>query len=88
MKHLVQNIILILLAAMLVLGILWAQGKSRDQLCTRVDVVIVNVDSTTFVTPQGVKEELKAEDQMEWVRRMNGIRERAEETVIRELIDQ
>lgn len=43
---------------MLVLGILWAQGKSRDQLCTRVDVVIVNVDSTTFVTPQGVKEEL------------------------------
>ncbi len=41
-----------------------------------------------YAAREVVKEELKAEDQMEWVRRMNGIRERAEETVIRELIDQ
>ena len=35
---------------------------------------------------EGITEELKARDQMEWVRRMNEIRYRAEETVERELI--
>ncbi len=35
---------------------------------------------------EGVTEMLKAEDQMEWVGRMNNIRNRAEEIVSRELI--
>ena len=35
---------------------------------------------------EGVTEQLKAADQMEWVRRMNSIRNRAEEVVIREVI--
>ena len=35
---------------------------------------------------EGVTEALKAEDQMEWVRRMNNIRSRAEEVVLSELI--
>lgn len=35
---------------------------------------------------EGVTEALKAEDQMEWVRRMNSIRSRAEEIVLAELI--
>lgn len=35
---------------------------------------------------QGVTEELKARDQMEWVGRMNNIRASAEETVLAELI--
>ena len=35
---------------------------------------------------EGVTEELKAENQMEWVRRMNGIRNAAEEVVLEELI--
>ena len=35
---------------------------------------------------EGVTEELKAEDQMEWVRRMNSIRERAEEVMMTNLI--
>ena len=35
---------------------------------------------------EGVTEKLKAEDQMEWVGRMNNIRNRAEEIVSRELI--
>ena len=35
---------------------------------------------------EGVTEALKAEDQMEWVRRMNNIRSRAEEIVRAELI--
>ena len=35
---------------------------------------------------EGVTEELKATDQMEWVRRMNSIHDRAEESILRELV--
>ena len=35
---------------------------------------------------EGVTEALKAADQMEWVIRMNNIRERAEEIVLSELV--
>ena len=35
---------------------------------------------------EGVTESLKAADQMEWVRRMNSIRSRAEEIVLSELV--
>jgi len=35
---------------------------------------------------EGITEELKAKDQMEWVRCMNSIRNRAEENVIQEVI--
>ena len=41
---------------------------------------------TQFQKIGGVTEELKAADQMEWVRRMNSIRHRAEEIVYKELI--
>ena len=36
---------------------------------------------------EGITEHLKAEDQMEWVRRMNSIRSRAEEIVLEEIIN-
>ena len=35
---------------------------------------------------EGVSEALKAADQMEWVRRMNSIRNRAEEIILTELV--
>ena len=35
---------------------------------------------------EDITEQLKAEDQMEWVRQMNNIRIRANEIVLRELI--
>lgn len=35
---------------------------------------------------EGVTESLKAADQMEWLRRMNSLRARAEEVIIRDLI--
>ena len=35
---------------------------------------------------EGVTEQLKAQEQMFWVRRMNGIRARAEEIVMEEII--
>ncbi len=42
--------------------------------------------TTQMVKAEGVTEQLKAVDQMEWVRRMNGIRNHAEEIIISELI--
>ena len=42
--------------------------------------------TTQMAKAEGVTEQLKAVDQMEWVRRMNGIRNRAEEIIISELI--
>lgn len=35
---------------------------------------------------EGINEELKADHQMEWVRRMNNIRSRAEEIILHEMI--
>ena len=42
--------------------------------------------SAEMAQREGVDEKLKAADQMEWIRRMNSIRSRAEETVLRELV--
>ena len=42
--------------------------------------------SAHLTAAEGVTEELKAQDQMEWVRRMNSIRGRAVEIVNKELI--
>ena len=39
-----------------------------------------------YAEREDVTEKLKASDQMEWVRRMNSIRERVEETISQELI--
>ena len=41
---------------------------------------------TAMKRKEGVTEELKASDQMEWVSRMNGIRNRAEEIILAEMI--
>lgn len=35
---------------------------------------------------ENITEQLKAENQLEWVRQMNGIRNRVEETILQELI--
>ena len=46
------------------------------------------VDATLarMAAAEGVNEQLKATDQMEWVRRMNSLKAEAEEAVLRELI--
>ena len=41
---------------------------------------------TQMAESEGITEELKARDQMEWVRRMNNVGHRAEDIVMRELI--
>ena len=59
MKRLIQNTILLVLAAALVIGTLWARDKSRGEQCTGIEVEVINADSTSFVTPQGVLNDLK-----------------------------
>jgi len=61
LKRLIQYSILVILAVALTVGILWAREKSRGELCTAVDVEVVNADSTSFVTPQGVLTDLKSQ---------------------------
>ena len=50
-----------MLAAALVTGILWARDKSRGEECTGIEVQVINADSTSFVTPQGVLNDLKGQ---------------------------
>lgn len=52
----------------------------------RACVERVELIANQLVQQEGVTEALKATDQMEWVRRMNSIQARAEETVLSELI--
>ena len=49
------------MAVALTTGILWARSKSMGELCTAIDVEVVNADSTSFVTPQGVLNDLKGQ---------------------------
>ena len=53
-----------------------------DQTCTERVEQITN----QLARREGVTEELKASDQMEWVRRMNSLRASAEEVVLADLI--
>ncbi len=50
---------------------------ARDQMATLIP---------QLAAAEGVTEELKSRDQMEWVQRMNSLRARAEEMVINDLI--
>lgn len=66
------------------------------QLTGRLAAHLAEVDRTAvdmldrltreMAAAEGITEELKARDQMEWIGRMNNIRHRAEEIVRRELI--
>lgn len=45
-----------------------------------------NVMMQQFMDKEGVTEELKKRDRYEWVRRMNGIRSRVDEIIMREMV--
>lgn len=67
---------------MLLNGALIAHMDEIDrQAQERLDLLTIQL-----TVREGVTEQLKAADQMEWVRRMNSIRARAEEVVLNELI--
>ena len=63
-------------------GTLFKHLAEIDQDCNeRMEIVV-----SAMAKQEGVTEALKAADQMEWVRRMNSIRNRAEEIVLTELV--
>ena len=68
--------------AMLMDGSLWNHLHEIDQSCKeRLDRIV-----TQMAEQENVTENLKAADQMEWVRRMNNIHNGAEEIVLHELV--
>ena len=52
-----------------------------DEVQERMDILV-----RQMMERQGITEELKACDQMEWVRAVNGIRNMVEEIVLKELV--
>ena len=63
-------------------GSLWDHLHEIDQSCKeRLDRIV-----TQMAERENVTEALKASDQMEWVRSMNSIHNRAEEIVLHELV--
>ena len=68
--------------SLILTGKLWKHLAEIDAAChERMDVLI-----STMAKREGVTETLKASDQMEWVGRMNDIRNRAEEIILHELV--
>ena len=63
-------------------GTLFEHLAEIDQACNERMGNIVS----SMAKQEGVTEALKATDQMEWVRRMNNIRSRAEEIVLTEIV--
>ena len=63
-------------------GTLWKHLAEIDRSCNdRLEII-----ETAMMKQEGVTEALKAADQMEWVRRRNSIRNRAEEAILTELV--
>ncbi len=63
-------------------GALFKHLTEIDQACNeRMEIIVFAMSEQ-----EGVTETLKAADQMEWVRRINSIRNRAEEIVLTELV--
>ncbi len=63
-------------------GTLFQHLVEIDQSCNKRMEIIVSA----MAKQENVTEALKAVDQMEWIRRMNSIRSRAEEIVLTELV--
>lgn len=68
--------------------ILWVENKLRSHLL-EIDKTAnkrFNLLMKQFIEQENITEELKATNQMEWVRCMNNIKNRVEETIFKELI--
>lgn len=67
---------------------LWLDNKLRSHLLETDQTANERFDllMKQFIEQENITEELKATNQMEWVRRMNNIKNRAEEIIFKELI--
>ena len=71
-----------LYSSMLLTGKLDQHLAEIDQACQeQMDLIVAQLQAS-----EGITESLKASNQMEWVRRANGARYRAEEIVLHELV--
>lgn len=71
-----------LLNDLILTGKLWTYlADLNEQAQERLEHIIPQMKAA-----EGITEELKARDQMAWVKAMNSIRNRAEEIVLREMI--
>ena len=69
-------------SSLILTGKLWTYlADLNEQAEERLDLIIEQMKAA-----EGVTEELKAQNQLEWVGRMNNIRNRAEEIINSELI--
>ena len=72
----------VIFSELLLTGKLYPHLLEIDEACEgRMELLVLQLAKN-----EGVTEALKAADQMEWVARMNSIRNRAEEIVLSELI--
>ena len=72
----------ILYANLLISGALHRHVAEIDRTCNeRMEIIV-----SDMAKQEGVTESLKADDQMEWIRRMNNIHSRAEEILLFELV--
>lgn len=68
--------------SLILTGKLWKHLAEVDTAChERMDFLV-----STMAKQEGVTEALKVTDQMEWVGRMNNIRNRAEEIILHDLV--
>lgn len=72
-----------LYTGMLMKGTLNSYLEEIDQQAQEMEQRLIS----QLAQQEGVTEQLKAENQMEWVARMNSIRNRVDEIVLSELID-
>jgi len=72
----------VIFSELLLSGKLYPHLLEIDEACEeRMELLVMQMARC-----EGVTEDLKTSDQMEWVRRMNSIRSRAEEIVLHELV--
>ena len=70
------------LNTLILTGELWTYlADLNEQAQERLDLIMEQMKAA-----EGVTEKLKADDQLEWVRRCNSIRNRAEEIIYAELV--
>ena len=72
----------IIFSSLILSGELYPHLSEIDRVC----VEHMDLLTRQMADREGVTEALKAANQMEWVRRMNNIRSRAEEIVLNELV--
>ena len=71
-----------LYSQLMLTGKLWSYLADLNEICVeRRDNMMVQM-----MEAEGVTEELKGKDQMEWLRRVNNIRNRVDEVILNELV--